>query len=161
MLQDQVSQKPAVSLEERIEYSNATQFRKLFLGIVDQLHANAYLRYIVTKHGEPRAVVMSFAAYNMMYRALQEVTKLQSEKSPSDAADIALKQLGADEAGSRLHCEEDVNSDQSASLIRRLNAVVEEVNDLRQLVSVVASGNASSSKALGRKPIRARETSLR
>jgi hypothetical protein len=152
MVQSQILQQPKYTLEERVEYSNATQFRKLFLGLVDDLHANSYLRYIITKHGEPRVVVMSFAAYQMMYRALQQVTKLQSETSPAEAAKVALRQL--EEADSSGGSGEEVNSALSASLIKRLDAVVEEVNDLRQRVSVATSENMCGSKASNRKLIR-------
>jgi PHD/YefM family antitoxin component YafN of YafNO toxin-antitoxin module len=148
MVQRRTLEKPKYTLEERVEYSNATQFRKLFLGVVDDLHANSYLRYIITKHGEPRAVVMSFAAYQMMYRALQQVTKLQNETSPDEAARVALRQLK--EADSPEGSDEEVNFDLSASLIKRLDAVVEEVNDLRQRVGIVTSG------ASDRKLMRAR-----
>ncbi len=125
------------SLEERIEYSNATQFRKSFLGIVDELQHNNYLRYVVTKHGEPRAVVMSFVAYDLMKRAVEEVIALDDRRSPAEAARAAFEQLNASSRQSTGSMVADLTQGDALSpteVLERLNALVEEVNDLRQRV---------------------------
>jgi prevent-host-death family protein len=118
------------TLEDKIEYSNATQFRKSFLGVVDKLQDNMYLRYVVTKHGEPRAVVMSFAAYDMMRRGMQQVIALENQHSPAEAARAAFMQMSRDARGSMRHA--DAASGYGGA---PLSVLTERLDDLAQQVS--------------------------
>jgi prevent-host-death family protein len=144
------------TLEENIEYSNATQFRKSFLGVVDKLQRNRYLRYVVTKHGEPRAVVMSFAAYDTMRRAMQQIAALEHEHSPAEAARAALLQMNAEGRNSVSSME----APPMAAITERLEDLAEQVSNLRSRVEQGTTPRASAVKSHARRPANVRGVSV-
>ena len=143
------------TLEETIEYSNATQFRKSFLGVVDKLQRNMYLRYVVTKHGEPRAVVMSFAAYDSMRRAMQQIAGLEREHSPAEAARAALLQMNT-EGRKPVSLEEPP----MAAITERLEELAEQVSNLRSRVEQGNTQRPSAVKSHARRPANIRGASM-
>jgi prevent-host-death family protein len=82
--------------EEKVEFSNVTRFRKLLLSVLDRLQENHYLRYVITKHGEPKAVVMSFQGYETIKRALKHLFDLENRMNMSEAAHDAFDQMAED-----------------------------------------------------------------
>lgn len=143
------------TLEETIEYSNATQFRKSFLGVVDKLQRNMYLRYVVTKHGEPRAVVMSFAAYDTMRRAMQQIAALEREHSPAEAARAALVQMNTE--GRKSASMEELPM---AAITERLEELAEQVSNLRSRVEQGNVQRPSAVKSHARRPANVRGMSM-
>jgi hypothetical protein len=80
-------------LEEKVEYSNATSFRKSFLKIVDRIEGTPGLRYVILKHGAPKAVVMSFEAYELIKRVLQNLFKQEDRRDRSKALEDAFNRM--------------------------------------------------------------------
>jgi prevent-host-death family protein len=76
-------------LEEVLNFSNLTDFRNSLLNVIPKLQENEYLRFVITKHGEPAAVIMSYQAYLLLKRAAERIVKQEaaedSEASLRDA----------------------------------------------------------------------------
>jgi len=74
---------------EQLEFENVTEFRKSILEAIPRLQENKYLRFVLTKHGEPAAVVMSYEAFEIFReaaeQAVQKDSALSSEQSLQDA----------------------------------------------------------------------------
>jgi hypothetical protein len=82
-------------LEETISYSNLTDFRSSLLQIIPRLQENEYLRFIITKHGEPAAVVMSHQAYLLMKDVTSKVMEQEAEIDPeTDLHNAYLEMTG-------------------------------------------------------------------
>jgi len=85
-------------LEETITYSNLTDFRNSLLQIIPRLQENEYLRFIITKHGEPAAVVMSHQAYLLLKNATAKVVEQEAAIEP----DIDLRNAYLEMTGNTL-----------------------------------------------------------
>lgn len=75
-------------LEEQVEFTNLTKFRSSLLAMIPRLQGNEYLRFVVTKHGQPAAVIMSYEAYQLLKRSAE---KLVEQDNAMDA-DQALRE---------------------------------------------------------------------
>jgi len=69
-------------LEVKVEFTAVTGFRKSLLTIIPRLQKNEYLRFIITRHGKPAAVVMSYEAYDLLQSLAQELADQDRDKSP-------------------------------------------------------------------------------
>ena len=72
-------------LEEALEFTNLTEFRNSLLNFIPRLQDNEYLRFVITKHGQPVAVVLSYDAYNLLKRVAERVMD-EDEAKESAAA---------------------------------------------------------------------------
>ena len=90
--------KPDLSaLEERVEYSNVTEFRKSLLGMLRKLDENDDLRFIVTRGGEPCAVVLSYDAYELLRRIARRAADASASKDREQRLDEAFLQMAQKE----------------------------------------------------------------
>jgi len=53
-------------LEDEVEYSTVTALRGKLLAVVDGFRRAPAKRYLITKHGQPQAVLMSFETYRLL-----------------------------------------------------------------------------------------------
>ena len=79
--------------EEKVEYSNVTDFRKKVLKVVDELQEHPQLRYLLTKRGQPKAVVMSFQGYELVMKALKELEVLDARRDRTEALHDAFDRM--------------------------------------------------------------------
>src|SRR5277367_5457382 len=54
--------------EETLNFSNLTEFRNSLLQVIPKLQEDDLLRFVITKHGQPAAVIMSYQAYSTFKR---------------------------------------------------------------------------------------------
>jgi len=86
-------------LEEEVEFSNVTNLRESLLGTVENLRANPARRYVITKHGQPQAVLMSYETYSLLKKVMDQVLARTIAASSSDPIGAAVARLRADEPG--------------------------------------------------------------
>ena len=82
-------------LEEQLDYGSVTDSREAFLKIVDALDSEPMKRHIVTKHGTPRAVLMSYRAYQLLMKVAAKALA-ESQRKGGDRAQIAMKEMAAE-----------------------------------------------------------------
>jgi PHD/YefM family antitoxin component YafN of YafNO toxin-antitoxin module len=87
--------KPEVFAEE-IEYTNITEFREKLLRTVDELQKSPARQYLVTKHGKPHAVLMSFHAYQVFRKVAEEVLKREEGKDEKTLLAEAVQRMDED-----------------------------------------------------------------
>jgi len=85
-------------LEERVEYSNVTEFRRSMLGMFRKLDENDDLRFVVTRGGEPCAVVLSYEAYELLRRIARRAADAAAAKDREQRLDEAFLQMAQQEA---------------------------------------------------------------
>ncbi len=68
------------NLEEKVEFSGVTGFRKSLLSIIPRLQKNQFLRFVITKHGKPAAVVLSYESYELLLKMAQELADQDNNK---------------------------------------------------------------------------------
>jgi prevent-host-death family protein len=85
-------------LEETLEFTNLTDFRKSLLNFIPRVQENEYLRFVITKHGRPVAVVLSYDAYNLLKRVAERVMDEEDAKEPAVAMQEAYQELTGDTA---------------------------------------------------------------
>ena len=83
-------------LEEDVEYSNVTRFRPFFLKAVEVLHRNPAKRYVITKGGEPEAVLMSFGTYSLMKKVMDRMLAQTSTPNSAEAIKASFARLRED-----------------------------------------------------------------
>jgi PHD/YefM family antitoxin component YafN of YafNO toxin-antitoxin module len=88
-----------LQLEEDIEFSNVTTSRESFLTRVEGLRENPAKRYVITKHGQPQAVLMSFQTYSLLKRAMDQALARTAARSSSEAIHAAFDRLRSDQEG--------------------------------------------------------------
>ncbi|GEM_PF-3188858 len=125
------------SFEETLEFSNATRFRKAFLGLIDKLQANQYLRYVVTKHGEPKVVVMSFQAYEHIKQAFKGVVAAEALHDRAQAVHDAYDEMAEQywpEVKGRSRQLSSGGSSAHADLRERVRNLMSQLQELRMRV---------------------------
>jgi len=80
-------------LEETLEFTNLTDFRNSLLNFIPRVQENEYLRFVITKHGKPAAVVLSFDAYNLLKRVAERAMDEDDAKEPAVASREAYQEL--------------------------------------------------------------------
>jgi len=83
-------------LEEDVEYSNVTSFRAFFLKAVEVLRRNPAKRYLITKGGEPQAVLMSFGTYSLMKKVMDRMLAQTSAPNSAEAIKASFARLRED-----------------------------------------------------------------
>src|SRR6266849_3735623 len=83
-------------LEETLEFTNLTDFRKSLLNFIPRVQENEYLRFVITKRGKPVAVVLSYDAYNLLKRVAERVMDEDDAKEPAVALQEAYQELIGD-----------------------------------------------------------------
>ena len=68
-------------LEEQVEFTGVTGFRKSLLTIIPRLQKNQFLRFVITRHGKPAAVVLSYESYELLLKMAQELADQDENKS--------------------------------------------------------------------------------
>jgi PHD/YefM family antitoxin component YafN of YafNO toxin-antitoxin module len=81
------------SLEEDIEFSNVTKFRSSLLGAVKRMQKNPAKRYVITKHGEPEAVLMSYQTYSLLTKVMDRALVGTEGQSRDEAIRSAFARL--------------------------------------------------------------------
>jgi prevent-host-death family protein len=66
-------------LEDEVEYSTVTALRGKLLAVVDGFRRAPAKRYLITKHGQPQAVLMSFETYRLLRGAKAQPLPAQSD----------------------------------------------------------------------------------
>lgn len=84
------------ALEETLGYSNVTRLRESFLAVVEQLQKNPAKRFLITKHGLPQAVLMSFRTYTLLKRLMDQTMSSEAEESRDEAIRSALARMRAE-----------------------------------------------------------------
>ena len=84
---------PPTQLEEDVEFSNVTALRESLLGRVESLRENPAKRYIITKHGQPQAVLMSFQTYSLLKRVMDQALARTATRNSSEAISAAIDRL--------------------------------------------------------------------
>ncbi len=84
--------KPA-KLEEQLNFSNVTEFRRSILEAIPRLQENHFLRFVITKHGSPVAVVMSYEAYEVLRRITNRVLDEDEAKSKETILSEAYQRM--------------------------------------------------------------------
>jgi PHD/YefM family antitoxin component YafN of YafNO toxin-antitoxin module len=106
--------RPPAQLEEEVEYCNVSSFRAFLLSAVDVLRQHPARRYVVTKHGQPEAVLMSFRTYSIMKRVMDRALAHAATRNSSEAIDAAFARLLDDkhkEGPTLQHTEESAHSE--------------------------------------------------
>lgn len=80
-------------LEEDIEFSNVTKFRNSLLGAVERVQSNPAKRYVITKHGEPEAVLMSYQTYTLLSKVMDQALEGTVGQSREEAVRAAFSRL--------------------------------------------------------------------
>jgi len=83
--------------EEDIEFSNVTKFRTSLLGAVERMQKNPAKRYIITKHGEPEAVLMSYPTYSLLTKVMDRELEGTDGQSREEAIHAAFARLRRDQ----------------------------------------------------------------
>jgi PHD/YefM family antitoxin component YafN of YafNO toxin-antitoxin module len=84
---------PSRVLERDIKFSNATKFRKSLLSVVKELKTKPSRRFIITRGGEPQAVLMSYETYSLLAEMMDEDLKRTSGQTREEAIDAAFNRL--------------------------------------------------------------------
>jgi prevent-host-death family protein len=92
------SKSTPVELEEDIEFSSVTSLRESFLKTVEALREDPAKRYVITKHGQPQAVLMSYQTYSLLKRVMDQTLARTVAASSSDPIGSAFTRLHDDQA---------------------------------------------------------------
>ncbi len=79
--------------EEDIEFSNVTRFRNSLLGAVERVQKNPAKRYVITKHGAPEAVLMSYQTYSLLTKVMEQALEGTEGQSRDEAIRSAFARL--------------------------------------------------------------------
>ena len=80
-------------LEEDIEFSNVTKFRNSLLGAVERMQGNPAKRYVITKHGKPEAVLMSYQTYSLLTKVMDQTLEGTAGLNREEAIRAAFARL--------------------------------------------------------------------
>ena len=80
-------------LEEDIEFSNVTKFRNSLLGAVERVQKKPAKRYVITKHGAPEAVLMSYQTYSLLTKVMEQALEGTEGQSRDEAIRSAFARL--------------------------------------------------------------------
>jgi prevent-host-death family protein len=84
------------AVEEDVEFSNVTNLRESLLSRVESLRANPSKRYVITKHGQPQAVLMSYGTYSLLKKMMDQTLARAEAESKSDPIGAAFARFRED-----------------------------------------------------------------
>src|ERR1051326_727401 len=84
------------SLEENLEFSTVTDSKKGILRMIERLQKNPAFRFIVTKHGKPQAVVMSYLTHEILKKLVQSVMQSWDVMTESEKRQAVLQRFRAE-----------------------------------------------------------------
>lgn len=82
---------PAFQWEDETEYSTVTGLRGRLLAVVDSFRKSPAKRYLITKHGQPQAVLMSFETYRLLKRAMSRALPPSSENGADEVKEAVAR----------------------------------------------------------------------
>jgi hypothetical protein len=127
-------------LEEKLEYSTVTALRDSLLRILPALRKRPALRYLITKHGKPEAVLMSFPTYEAFKAVVKYAWEQESAKDRDTSIRDALARMRADHGAQRLTGSTTAPQAPASSAAARqavksaLGAILEDVRRLDDLL---------------------------
>jgi len=102
MERDQATLKKEIeAMEENLEYSTVTNLRESLLQIVERFKKEPARRYLILKHGQPQAVLMSFQTYEFLKKVLTQVMMGSREMGREEEIDAAFARLRAERTPAR------------------------------------------------------------
>lgn len=88
---------PATNLlEEKTEFASVTTSREQFLKLVETLESQPYRRHIITKHGTPRVVLLSYPAYELLTKVARQALERESSLDNQAAAAEAFERMSVE-----------------------------------------------------------------
>ncbi len=90
-----------------LDYASVTDFREKLLPVVNDLEANPTKRYLVTKHGKPLAVFLSFDAFEAIRKVVEAMLDEEEKKPPSQVLVEAVQRMDRPDAGSAMSIDAD------------------------------------------------------
>ena len=112
------------------DYTNVTEFRESLLPLVSELESDPGKRYLVTKHGKPLAVFLSFDAFEAARRLVESVLAEEDKKSVPEILRGASQRMDREHG---VHSEQAVGV---SGLTTQIQAVHAEIIQLHSLMSV-------------------------
>ena len=88
---------PRENHEETLNFSNLTEFRNSLLQVIPKLQEDDLLRFVITKHGEPAAVIMSYEAYSVLKRIADRAIEQDDALDEEEAVRQAYARMNEDE----------------------------------------------------------------
>jgi prevent-host-death family protein len=83
--------------EETLNFSNLTEFRNSLLQVIPKLQEDDLLRFVITKHGQPAAVIMSYHAYSVFKRIADRVIEQDDALDPEESLRQAYARMNESE----------------------------------------------------------------
>ena len=66
-----------------LEYANVTEFRESLLRFISEFERDPTRRFLVTKHGKPHAVLLSFRGFEVLRKVVEAVLAQDASKDVS------------------------------------------------------------------------------
>jgi len=79
-----------------LDYANVTEFRESLLKSVSDLERSPTKRYLVTKHGKPLAVFLSFDAFEALRKLFESLLAEEAKKDVSQVLAEASQRMDRD-----------------------------------------------------------------
>ena len=79
-----------------LDYANVTEFRESLLPVVSELERHPMKRYLVTKHGRPLAVFLSFGAFEALRKLIEPVLAEEAKKDVQQVLVEASQRMDQD-----------------------------------------------------------------
>jgi prevent-host-death family protein len=124
--------------EKGIQYSTVTSLRGKLLKIVNSFRKNPARRFLITKHGEPQAVLMSFQTYRSLRKMALEIEGSESG-DPNEELEEAFARLKTDRAPHERTTPADIRDIRvyMEGLRRDLDNVMQEVARKKAVQTVI------------------------
>ena len=123
-------------LEDELEYTSVTALRGKLLAVVDSFRKTPAKRYLITKHGQPQAVLMSFETYRLLKRA---VARSLPPPSGTDALELG-------DAIARLRSDREAASPQTLTAEKKTKEMVDEIRRHLDRLETALNKHASSTQ---------------
>jgi hypothetical protein len=78
------------------DYANVTEFRESLLPFVSELERNPTKRYLITRHGKPTGVFMSYVAFQALQRLVESTLADEAKKDVSQVLAEASGRMDRD-----------------------------------------------------------------
>ena len=88
-------------LEEKLEFSNVTDFRQNLIQAIERIEKNPALRYLILKRGQPQAVLMSTRTYDLVKKIMNQIASTQAAMPREEKIERAFERLRAERGSAR------------------------------------------------------------